>query len=119
MKYDGRVNIYIKKEDRAKWDAIGNVPEWLHEHLNPKPYPKIMTTQARANQLAKSSYNTTTNSKGVLTEAYLNEEFEKAVKAGNIDNSTNSAEYGSLEPAKQSPSEMMDEPKLTPPEKTL
>lgn len=29
-----RVNIYIRNEDQAKWDAIDNKPEWLHEHLN-------------------------------------------------------------------------------------
>ena len=29
-----RVNIYIRKEDEDKWNAIANKPEWLHEHLN-------------------------------------------------------------------------------------
>lgn len=28
-----RVNIYIRKDDEEKWKAIGNKPEWLHEHL--------------------------------------------------------------------------------------
>jgi len=31
-----RYNIYIRNEDEAKWKAIENKPEWLHEHLNPK-----------------------------------------------------------------------------------
>jgi hypothetical protein len=29
-----RVNIYIRKEDVDKWDAIENRPEWIHEKLN-------------------------------------------------------------------------------------
>lgn len=29
-----RVNIYIRKEDEDKWNAIDNKAEWLHFHLN-------------------------------------------------------------------------------------
>ena len=35
MSYDGRITIYIKQADRAKWDAIKDKPEWLHDKLNP------------------------------------------------------------------------------------
>lgn len=32
-------HIWIRKEDEAKWRAIADKPEWLHEHLNyEKPF---------------------------------------------------------------------------------
>ncbi len=29
-----RVNIYIRKDDEAKWNAIKSKPEWMHQHIN-------------------------------------------------------------------------------------
>lgn len=29
----GHVNIYIRKDDVSKWDAIANKAEWLHDKL--------------------------------------------------------------------------------------
>lgn len=64
--------IYIRQADYDKWAAIENKPEWLHEHLN----------------------------RGILTEAFLEEQYNKAARVGNP--------------------EMSDpiEPTLTPPENT-
>lgn len=31
---DMRVNVYIRKEDEAKWNAIEDIPEWIHRNIN-------------------------------------------------------------------------------------
>lgn len=38
-----KVTIWIRKEDEAKWQAIKDKPEWLHEHLSviPNTYVKV------------------------------------------------------------------------------
>lgn len=41
MAYNGRVDIWIKQEDRAKWDAIVNKPKWLHRSLERTDTPEI------------------------------------------------------------------------------
>lgn len=33
VEYMPKVTIWIRKEDEAKWQAIADKPEWLHEHL--------------------------------------------------------------------------------------
>ena len=39
-KYDGRVQVWIRQDDRKVWDALENKSEWLHEHLNGKVYTR-------------------------------------------------------------------------------
>lgn len=34
-----RVDIWIRKEDYAKWLSIEDKPEWLHEHLSKRGRP--------------------------------------------------------------------------------
>lgn len=34
MQYNGRVHVWVKKEDRDLWNAIVDKPAWLHAHLN-------------------------------------------------------------------------------------
>lgn len=29
-----KVTIWIREDDYLKWQAIGDIPTWLHEHLN-------------------------------------------------------------------------------------
>lgn len=64
-----KVTIWIRVEDEAKWKAIEKKPEWLHEHLNSnrKLVGKLKDTPVYSEELS----STTTNSKGVLTEEFL------------------------------------------------
>lgn len=34
MQYQGRIDLWVKKEDRDIWDSIADRPAWLHAHLN-------------------------------------------------------------------------------------
>lgn len=52
MAYDGKVTIWIQKEDREKWDAIQDKPKWLHEHLNPEPLTLGMEMEAETEMKA-------------------------------------------------------------------
>ena len=36
-----QVTIYIRKPDLAKWQAIANKPDWLHEHINMPKFSKM------------------------------------------------------------------------------
>lgn len=81
-----RVNIYIRNEDEAKWQAIADKPEWLHEHLNLlrgmdvtnevayKPEPKWLTAQ-KAKEREELARIMDTRP-GVLKEADLNKVLE-------------------------------------------
>lgn len=40
-----RVNIWIRKEDEQKWDAIADKPAWLHCVLNGHVLPVELVTQ--------------------------------------------------------------------------
>jgi hypothetical protein len=56
--------VYIKQLDLDKWEALDNKSAWLHEHLT---MPKFSKMQLSSN-----------NTPGVLTEAYLEEQFNNA-----------------------------------------
>lgn len=46
-----KVTIWIRVADEAKWKAIENKPEWLHEHLNiPGPMPVMAMEDIKAGQ---------------------------------------------------------------------
>lgn len=45
-------HIWIRKEDEAKWKAIENKPEWLHEHLNLEMLTLGMEMEAETEMMA-------------------------------------------------------------------
>lgn len=50
-----RVNIYIRKEDEDKWNAIDNKAEWLHFHLNKGV--KVITLREDGSGKIEDHYN--------------------------------------------------------------
>lgn len=62
MSYDGRVNIYIKQSDRAKWDAIKDKPRFLHDAITVQHSLKVGTLYPAKAFYYKSSE---TYSKGI------------------------------------------------------
>lgn len=62
-----RVDIWIRKEDEAKWNAIKDRPEWLHHMLNdsyhglpikdmPESFEPIEPLQPAINKRAKETW---------------------------------------------------------------
>lgn len=65
-----KVTIWIRVADEAKWEAIENKPEWLHEHLS--YYDESIVNRQR--RIHEELSSTTTKSTGMISEAFLPEE---------------------------------------------
>lgn len=31
--YDGKVTVWVRRDDRALWESIDDRPQWIHDHL--------------------------------------------------------------------------------------
>lgn len=54
--------VYFREEDLPRWQAIKNKAKWLHEHLG--------------------MISTNTKNNGVITETFLQDQYDKAAKVG-------------------------------------
>lgn len=96
------VHIWIRKEDEAKWKAIANKPEWLHEHLNSEQ--AVIDLLKQDIEQAKDDMADEFIRTGKITNATALEDI-KAGQSGGVYLHPNVVD--------------MDEPTITPPEDAL